>query len=461
MKAGLLAILSAAALSCGGPERAAQDPSGRWNGFISISGQNLDISVDIEGSPDSLSASIDIPVQGAFGLGLDLVWMRGDSIGFSLPSFLGTAGFSGVMSGDSISGCFTQGGQAGTFLLRRAFGGERPYTSREVEFESEGWAYSGTITMPAGEGPFPGVVLLSGSGVQGRDELVSGFGVLGAIADSLSCNGIAVLRCDDRGYGASPVAALYNTYRIQAADARAMLGVLEAEDGVDTTRTGFLGHSEGSTVALIAAFDSTSGADFVICLAGPAVPGYDLLLEQIGDISRLAGEDEERIGILVEAQRDVMDAVMAGDSGASVLDSILESQIRTQVESLSEEELAAVGDVENYVAATLMQTRTTATSPWFVEFVTTDPAEYASACRCPVLAVYGSLDVQVDAGLNAPVMAGALAGNAASTVEVLEGANHLFQAANTGSIEEYASLGQSFVPGLIPLLLSRIDPSGL
>lgn len=460
MKARLLLIASAAVLSCGGPEQAAQDPSGRWEGFISISGQTLDIAVEIEGPADSLSASIDIPAQGAMGLGLDCLWMEGDSIGFSLPSFLGTAGFKGVMAGDSISGSFIQGGQAGTFLLRRAFDGDRPYSSRDVEFESEGWTYSGTITMPPGEGPFPGVVLLSGSGVQGRDEFVAGFGVLGAIADSLSCNGVAVLRCDDRGFGASPVAALYNTYRVQAADARAMLRVLDAEEGVDTSRTGFLGHSEGSTVALIAAFDSTSGADFVICLAGPAVPGYDLLLEQIGDISRLAGEDEESIQALVEAQRDMMDAVIAGDSGAAALDSILESQIRTQVGSLSGEELAAIGDVENYVAATLMQIRTTAESPWFREFITTDPAEYAAACRCPILAVYCSLDVQVDADQNAPVMAEALAGNEASAVEVLVGANHLFQSANTGSIEEYALLGQRFVPGLIPLLLSRIPRAG-
>ncbi len=460
MKGRLLLVASAAALSCGGPEPAAQDPAGLWNGLISISGQDLDISVEIEGPADSLSATIDIPVQGAFDLGLDLVRLEGDSIGFSLPSFLGMAEFEGVISGDAISGRFTQGDQEGTFQLRRAFGGARPYTSREVQFESEGWSYSGTITMPPGEGPFPGVVLISGSGVQGRDELVAGFGVLGAIADSLSCNGVAVLRCDDRGYGASPVAALYNTYRIQAADARAMLRILEAEDGVDPDRTGFLGHSEGSTVALIAAFDSTAGADFVICLAGPAVPGYDLLLRQIDDISRLAGEDEERVQFLVDAQRDVMDAVLAGDSGAAALDSILESQIRTQVESMTDEELAAVGDVENYVAASLMQTRAAATSPWFVEFISTDPAEYATACRCPVLAVYGSLDVQVEADVNAPAMAGALAGNAGSAVEVLEGANHLFQSANTGSTEEYASLDQRFVPGLIPLLLSTISPAG-
>ena len=456
----LLMSAAAAALSCGGQGPAVQDPSGRWDGMISISGQNLDITVDITGPADSLTATIDIPVQGAFDLGLDLVWIEGDSIGFSLPSFLGTAGFRGVMAGDSISGSFSQGGQEGSFMLRRAFGGDRPFTSREVGFESEGWTYSGTITMPEGEGPFPGVVLLSGSGVQGRDELVSGFGVLGALADSLSCNGVAVLRCDDRGFGASPVAALYNTYRIQAADARNMLRILEAEEGVDTARTGFLGHSEGSTVALIAAFDSTCGADFVICLAGPAVTGYDLLLEQIGDISRLSGDDEERTRQLVEGQRDVMDAVLLGDSGAAALDSVLESQIRAQISSLSGEELAAIGDVDDYVAATLMQTRTTATSPWFGEFITTDPAEYAAACRCPVLAVYGTLDVQVDAEMNAPVMAEALAGVAGSGVEVLEGANHLFQAASTGSIEEYPALGRRFVPGLIPLLLSRIPAMG-
>ncbi len=454
MKTGLFFSVMAAALSCGGSRPVEQDPSGRWNGVISISGQNIDIAVEIAGPADSLSATIDIPVQGAFDLGLDLVWMEGDSIGFSLPSFLGTAGFRGVIAGDAISGSFIQGGQEGTFMLRRAFGGERPYTSREVEFESEGWTYSGTITMPPGEGPFPGVVLISGSGVQGRDEFVSGFGVLGAIADSLSCSGVAVLRCDDRGYGASPVAALYNTYRILAADARAMLRVLEAEEGVDTTRTGFIGHSEGSTVALIAAYDSTCGADFVICLAGPAVPGYDLLIEQITDISRLAGEDEERIQVLVEAQRAVMDAVMAGDSGVAALDSVLESQIRIQIESLSGEELAALGDVESYVAASLVQTRTIAGSPWFSEFIATDPAEFARACRCPVSAVYGSLDVQVDADQNAPVMAEALAGKEGSAVEVLEGANHLFQTAVTGGIEEYGALEQAFDPALLPLLHS-------
>lgn len=460
MRNSSLAVAMTVLLSCGGGAPAENDPAGRWNGAISISGMDLDILVEIEGPADSLSATIDIPAQGAAGLAMDCVWMDGDSIGFSLPSFLGMAVFRGVMDGDSIAGSFSQGGGEGSFVLHRSGAQGRPYASREVEFESEGWTFSGTITLPAGAGPFPGAVLISGSGIQDRDECVAGFGVLGAIADSLSCRGVAVLRFDDRGYGAPPTAALDISYALLARDAEAMLGILESEGCVDPSRTGFIGHSEGSTVALLAASDSLSRADFVICLAGPAVTGYDLLLEQIGDIARLGGDDEAHVLAQVEAQRAVMDALMAGDSGAAALDSILGSQIRMQVESLPPGELEAVGDVDAYVSAVLIQTRATVESPWFREFITTDPAGYAAACRCPVLAVYGSLDVQVDADLNAPAMAEAISGREGSAVEVLEYANHLFQTADTGSIEEYASLGRRFVPGLIPLLLSRIAPAG-
>lgn len=450
----LMAILLLVDCGGGGPA-ASSEIEGRWEGLLTVQSMELAIAVEFGGMTDSLTAVIDIPAQGAIGLALTNVAVLEDSVSFDLPSGLGLARFRGVMAADSISGEFTQGSATGGFVLRRPgeSAADLPYTVEEVEFETNGWTARGTLTIPAGDGPFPGAVLLSGSGIQDRNENVSGFEVFGVLADSLSRNGVAVLRCDDRGYGATPGQMLDITDSLLASDAALMLRFLEAGPSLDTTRTGFIGHSEGSTVALIAASDPGSGADFVICLAGPSVTGYEILLSQVEDLARLEGEDEERIEELVGLQRSIMDAILRGEPGRQQLDGLIEQQLRDEVAGLSAEELEELGDVDLYVASVKLQTLSVLESRWFAEFLALDPSVSAAGCSCPVLAVYGSLDVQVDPDVNGPRMQAVLESDPSSSVVVLEGVNHLFQTAVTGGIEEYGILEEAFDPALLPLIL--------
>jgi hypothetical protein len=197
--AGVL-ILSGLLASCGQAPQVSSDISGAWEGSISISGIELDINVDITVDDNgSYEVSMDIPVQGAFGLELVNVFVRGDSVGFDLPSNLGEASFAGVIDGDLISGAFSQGGAEGSFELRRAAEHtmeEIPYTEIEVTITGDDVSLAGTLTIPEGAGPFPAVILFTGSGLQGRDENIMGFRVFFELADHLTRSGIAVLRCD-------------------------------------------------------------------------------------------------------------------------------------------------------------------------------------------------------------------------------------------------------------------------
>ena len=436
--------------SCGQAPQVNSDVSGAWEGSISISGIVLDIDVIfIVDDTGSYEASMDIPVQGAFGLELVNVFVRGDSVGFELPSNLGEASFRGVLESDLISGVFSQGGVDGSFELNRASGiamEEIPYTVTEVTITGEDVSLAGTLTIPEGTSPFPAVVLFTGSGLQDRDENVMGFRVFGELADHLTRSGIAVLRCDDRGFGGSVGEIDHLTDSVFACDASLMLDYMLAQSDIDPDRIGILGHSEGSTVAFITADWKPEDVAFVVSMAGPSISGYEVLLGQIEMLCRQAGIPEEEIARNVETQRKVMDIILAGDDHSG-LDELFRYETLASLEDLSEEELAGLGDIDVYVDYVVAQSIEQVESEWFENFLQHDPADEISAVSCPVLALYGSLDIQVPPERNLEAMQMALSDNSSALVMVIEGANHLFQAAVDGSVEEYAALEPEFIDG--------------
>ncbi len=442
----LLGLLAA----CGQVEQADSDISGAWDGSISISGIELDINVDFTlDDTGSYDAGIDIPIQGAFGLELVNVFVRGDSVGFSLPSNLGEASFAGLIDGDLISGVFSQGGAAGSFELRRAVEvtmEEIPYTVSEISIAGEDVSLAGTLTIPEGAGPFPAVILFTGSGLQDRDENVMGFRVFGELADHLTRSGIAVLRCDDRGFGGSVGDIDHLTDSVFACDAALMLDYMLAQPDVDPGRIGILGHSEGSTVAFITADWKPEDVTFIVSMAGPSISGYEVLLGQIETLCRQAGLPEQEIARNVETQRKVMDIILAGDDHSG-LDELFRFETLASLEDLSEEELAGLGDIDVYVDYVVAQSIAQVESEWFLNFLRHDPADEISAVSCPVLALYGSLDIQVPPERNLESMQMALSDNSLASVIVIDGANHLFQAAVSGSVEEYAVLEPEFIDG--------------
>ena len=322
-----------------------------------------------------------------------------------------------------------------------------PYRAEAVSFENGDVHLEGTLTLPEGTGPFPGVVLITGSGPQDRDEVVAGFAIFRLLSDHLTRQGVAVLRYDDRGVGGSTGSVSSSTTSDFAGDALAGLARLSEHPDVDPARVGFVGHSEGAVVASLAASRSEA-VRFAVLLAGSTVPGAEILYEQSAAIQRVSGVPEDRIEWNTDFQRRLFAALEAGE-GLEAYREELGAAIREGIEALSEAQRAPISDLDSYVETQVAQQIDGLESPWYRYFLTYDPAEGLRGTRVPVLALFGGLDLQVIVDQNRGPLEEALAGNPDVTVEVLPRANHLFQAATTGSPAEYALLEKRFVDGFL------------
>jgi len=317
--------------------------------------------------------------------------------------------------------------------------GPRPYVSEEVQFTGGAPEVSlaGTLTLPPGEGPHPAALLISGSGAQDRDETIFEHKPFWVIADDLTRRGIAVLRVDDRGAGSSTASATphLDTTADLAQDALAAVEFLRARSDIGVV--GLIGHSEGALIAPMLAAEDASLA-FVVLLAGPGVPGGDLLYMQVEALNRASGLDGEALIAGLDLQRELMDIL--ADTELSVDEA--EVKIRTAMEG--NPAFAEVEDAQAAVDAALAQLR----MPWTVWFVRHDPGPVLARVKCPVLALNGGLDLQVPAQPNLIAIRAALeaGGNTDFTVEELPGLNHLFQHAETGLVTEYGRLQETFAP---------------
>ncbi|MCY3699968.1 MAG: alpha/beta fold hydrolase [Gemmatimonadetes bacterium] len=429
---------------------------GRWMGSVVLPTGELPFSVTFERADGVLSATMDI--QGAMDLPLTAVSHENDRVHFELETPIGLAAWDGALTGDTIEGDtiegeFTQGVVTATFSVSRADLPEAeaeepvPYREEEVSFENGDVHLEGTLTLPEGTGPFPGVVLITGSGPQDRDEIVAGFAVFRVLSDHLTRQGIAVLRYDDRGVGGSTGSVSSSTSSDFAGDALAGLARLSVHPEVDPARVGLVGHSEGAIVAPIAASRSDA-VRFAVLLAGSTVPGTEILYEQSAAIQRASGVPEDRIEWNTDFQRRLFAALEAGEDLEAYREE-LGATIREGIETLPEAQRAAISDVDAYVQGQIDAQIDRVETPWFRYFLTYDPTEGLRGTRVPVLALFGGLDLQVLPDQNRPPLEEALAGNPDVTVEVLPRANHLFQAATTGSPAEYALLEKRFVDGFL------------
>jgi pimeloyl-ACP methyl ester carboxylesterase len=322
-----------------------------------------------------------------------------------------------------------------------------PYRQEEVSVTNGAITLAGTLTIPQGTGPFPAVVLLTGSGPQDRDEDVFGFKVFRVIADHLTRQGIAVYRYDDRGVGQSTGKLDLATTADFAGDALTAIAMLKARQDIDGRHIGLFGHSEGATAAAIAAGRSPD-VTFAVMLAGPGLRGAEVTRQQVADGARSLGADEETIARIIAAHRKLTETILANVSGGP-LDEAVKDLIGAQFDSLPAAQQATLGNRQAFVDRSYRQASVQLTSPWMKFMLDFDPATALRQVRCPVLALFGSLDMQVPPAMNqAPVQA-ALAANASATVKVYEGANHLFQAAHSGFVTEYATLDKAFIPGLL------------
>lgn len=334
-----------------------------------------------------------------------------------------------------------------------------PFTAEEVSFAGgdPDVTLAGTFTVPRTPGPHPAVVLLGGSGPQDRDESlrpVSAIKPLALLADALSAAGVAVLRYDDRGVAASTGDFAAATLADFTADAAAALAWLRERPEVDAERVGALGHSEGG-VYIASLIEAGEPLAFAIGLASPATNGVDLLIAQNGAIVRSSGGTEEEAELAEAFAAELYAAVLADDDVA------VERSIRDYFTAFYDRQTAAVqatlGDREAFVDGQLRTQLAAVGQGWYVDLLRSDAGVGWAMATMPVLGVFAARDVQVLADQNAPLMEAQLAdGHPASRVVTLPDANHLFQAAESGSLAEYGTLEPVFTPELLPLLVEWV-----
>lgn len=330
------------------------------------------------------------------------------------------------------------------------------FKEREVTFTNGTVTLAGTLTVPDGQGPFPAVVLLTGSGPQNRDEELFGFKPFKVIAEHMAQHGIAVLRYDDRGVGGSSGSIPASTTEDFAGDALAARALLATLPEIRAKQIGFIGHSEGAIVAAIAASKSPEVA-FIGMLAGTSIPGDTILRSQAESLARAGGADETTVQKVLAEHRKLTDALKSGVSGDE-LKEIVRTLARAQIDAAPEAQRKMLSDPDAYVSSILEKGVASVNNAWMRYFVALDPATVLARVTCPVFAAFGARDMQVPAGLNRAPLEEALAkaGNKRVMVKVYADANHLFQVAKTGLPQEYATLEKQFVPGLLDDLTAWI-----
>ena len=433
--------------------------AGHWEGQIEIPGQPIPVKIDLAINDDAWSGTIDIPAQGAKDLPLSdirVVEEEGNlHVKFSIRGVPGNPTFDGKLQDGAISGTFSQSGASFGFRLARDIVVKDPkrpqepkppfpYEIEEVAFQNGTVNLAGTLTLPKGEGPFPAVLLISGSGLQDRDETLVGHKPFWVLADHLSRAGIAVLRVDDPGIGKSTPHPKPPTTADFATDVEAGVAFLKQDNRMG--RIGLIGHSEGGLIAAIVASRSND-VDFIVLMAGPGVPGAELLRKQnerIFDAAGIAGARKQNLLTLLDQLFPILTADdMTEDKRQQAVEEIVRKQLEIKGVPPAQQD-------EAHVRILAEQSLT----PWMRYFLTFDPRPALEKIRVPVLALNGELDVQVDAEQNLTAIAAALekGGNPNVTVHRLPEHNHLFQRAKTGLVNEYAIIEETISPKVLDLI---------
>lgn len=443
---------------------------GIWQGTLKFSGMELRIIFNISQSQDSkLTAVMDVPEQNAAGVPVDEVVFDNRNVRLEITSIEGV--FKGKLAedGDSIHGEWSQGGMTLPLVLERTdvkFNIERPqepkepfpYHVEEVVFKNRdaGITFAGTLTFPPSGGPFPAVLLLSGSGPQDRDEMVFGHRPFLVLADYLTRSGIAVLRFDDRGVGGSSGDFNEATAVDFAADAMAGVAYLKSRKEINHEWIGLIGHSEGGMIAPMAAVQSSDIA-FIVMIASPGLPIEQMEYSELVRTLKSKGANNDfiiRNRILLEK----LFTVIRQETNAQVVQDEFTSLITEFLKGLSEEERKITEISEENLKAHIHEQFHRLHSNWFRFYLPYDPGTVLRKITCSVIALNGEKDVQVPARENLRAIEKALrdGGNTDYSIRELPHLNHLLQTAETGSISEYGKIEETMSPTALQIICDWI-----
>lgn len=410
----------------------AYSQTGSWSGKVEVQGVSLSVVFHLEED----GCTFDSPDQGAKGIRAEASRSELGKLVINIPSIGAT--YEGLWLGDRIVGSLNQRGMSFPLTLSpgepqlnrpQTPSGPFPYSCEEVSFTNGDAVLKGTLVLPEGcNRQTPAVIMVTGSGLQNRDEEIFEHKPFAVIADALAREGIASLRYDDRGFGESTGDAVFCTTGDLKDDALAGIGLLRER----FDRVGVIGHSEGGTIALMIASEGKAG--FIVSLAGMVVSGKELLLWQNRTILAASGFDAGVVEGYCKLLEKAFDATIAGMPLPSAENADLPDDL-----------------IQNY-QATLMQLK----SPYLRYFLQLDASKSLERISCPVLALNGTKDTQVEWESNLGALKAGLPPAVPARVEAVEGVNHLFQHCLTGAAAEYREIEETFAPEVLEAIVSWI-----
>ena len=421
----ILALMTVAAVTL-------KAQTGAWTGKLKVSGVELALIFNI----GEESATLDVPDQGAKDIPVEVSRDAVGGITLNVPAI--NASFKGLWAGKVIAGTFTQHGMSfpmtltpGAPVVRRPQTpvGPFPYTTEEVSFSNGDAVLKGTLTLPDNcDRKTPVLIMVTGSGLQNRDEEMFSHKPFAVIADAFARAGIATLRYDDRGFGESTGDVVLCTTEDLKNDALA--GVKLLRDRFE--RVGVIGHSEGGTIALMLAGERQ--VDFAVSLAGMIVSGAETLLAQNRRAFESAGLPESEVEAFARLLSDTFTA------------------IRTRAPLPSADNYDITDALRKNYAAALPSFRT----PYMEFFLGLDLSASLSGITCPVMALNGTKDTQVQCDRNIAALEAGLPSNSRSVIRAEDGLNHLFQHCVTGEVSEYKSIEETFSPEVLSEMIAWI-----
>lgn len=424
----ILTIFAAAALYVFG----AYAQTGTWSGKLDVQGTKLSLVFHL----DDENPTMDSPDQGVKGIPIQIEREGFGALHITIPSL--AARYEGKFMIKQIVGTFSQMGLSLPLILSpgeeklkrpQTPQGPFPYTTEEVTFMNGDVVLNGTLVLPEGYShTTPVLIMVTGSGQQNRDEELFEHKPFAVIADALARAGIATLRYDDRTF--SGYAGNINNCTTEDFKNDALAGINLLRKRFD--KVGVIGHSEGGTIALMLAAEKN--ADFIVSLAGMVVSGAETLVSQNRIALADAGIEADGIENYCDALMEVFMANVNGDSMPNIENHDLPLALKQNLRA-----------VQHQIQM-----------PYMKHFLALDMRPLLSRITCPVLALNGTKDIQVEHGTNLSALRNGLPANEKNSIESIDGVNHLFQHCNTGAVSEYREIEETISPAVIETIIEWI-----
>lgn len=406
---------------------AANAQEGTWNGELNVMGNKVPLVFNFSTN----GCTIDSPSQGVNGIQAEKTVKDDGTISVKVGMIGAT--FEGKMTDGEIKGTYVQNGfplpltlKPGKLAVKRPQTPVPPFPYKEesVSFTNAQYTFNGTLTLPENYTKnTPVVLMVTGSGQQDRDEELFSHKPFAVIADALARQGIASLRYDDRGWGDKSVNFADFTTDDFRQDAAAALPLLRKR----FNKVGILGHSEGGTIAMMLAAEGK--ADFIVSLAGMAISGKETLIMQNRQAMSAIGLPKETVDSYCNSISKALDEIASGKKASEI----------------------NIDDVPQALKPITIKALQQADTPYIRHFLTVDVGKLLPKIKCPVLALNGTKDTQVDCDANTTRIEKGLA-NCKHSIKKIDGVNHLFQHCNTGIVTEYQQIEETIAPEVLQVV---------